>query len=70
MIIVSQTYHLPRAVTTARLLGIEADGVGDASVRTLTRSWHNGVAREQVACVKTIIDLVTHRQPELGPRLS
>lgn len=69
MIIVSQTYHLPRAVATARLLGIEAYGVGDDTVRTLKRSWRKGVLREQVACVKTIIDLTTRRRPQTGRRV-
>lgn len=68
IIIVSQTYHLPRAVATARLLGLEAYGVGDDTVRSLTRAWRKGVVREQVACVKTIIDLVTRRQPQSGRR--
>jgi vancomycin permeability regulator SanA len=64
--VVTQTYHLPRAVATARALGLDAVGVGDASVRPLRRSWRKGVAREQLACVKTVRDLATRRRPT-GP---
>ena len=60
--LISQTYHLPRAVGTARLLGLDAIGVGDSSVRIQpsgrhSRSWRWGVLREQVACLKTLRDL-------------
>ena len=33
VVVVTQTYHLPRAVGTARLLGLDAVGVGDRTVR-------------------------------------
>ncbi len=66
MIIVSQSYHLPRAVATARLLGIDASGVGDDTVRCAKRAWLKGWARDQVACVKTMMDLLTSRTPMLG----
>ena len=66
--LVSQAYHLPRAVGTARRLGLEAVGVGDHSVSTLpsgrpSRTWQLGAVRDLLACVKTVRDLVARRQP-------
>lgn len=66
MIIVTQGYHLPRAVGTARMLGIDACGVGDDTVRESSRAWRKGWVRDQVACVKTIKDLLTRRTPVLS----
>ena len=68
LIVVTQSYHLPRAVATCRALGVDATGVGDDRVRRLSRSWIQGVIRDQLACVKTVIDLVTRREPVLGQR--
>jgi len=65
--VVTQSYHLPRAVATCRRLGLSANGVGDDTSRQYTRAWRNGMVRDQVACVKTVIDLVTARDPVLGP---
>jgi len=67
LVVVTQDYHLPRAVATCRRLGLVAHGVGDETARQYTRSWRAGVVRDQVACVKTVIDLVTQRDPVLGP---
>lgn len=55
--LVSQTYHLPRAVGTARALGLCAVGVGDDSVRH-GPAWVRGSIREQPACVKAVLDLL------------
>jgi vancomycin permeability regulator SanA len=65
--VVTQGYHLPRAVATCRALGLDVDGVGDESVRG-TAAWRRGALRDQVACVKTVLDLVTRRDPVLGER--
>ena len=65
--VVTQGYHLPRAVATCRALGLDAVGVGDDSVRG-TEAWRRGALRDQVACVKTVLDLVTRRDPVLGER--
>jgi hypothetical protein len=54
-------------VGTARALGLLAEGVGDTSVRRVSRSWVRGWLRDQVACVKTVLDLARRRQPVLGP---
>lgn len=65
LIVVTQSYHLPRAVATCRALGIAATGVGDYRVRRFSRPWVQGVIRDQLACVKTVIDLITQRDPVL-----
>jgi vancomycin permeability regulator SanA len=61
LIMVTQSYHLPRAVATCRALGLDAVGVGDDSARQHSNSWRRGVIRDQLACLKTLIDLVTRR---------
>jgi vancomycin permeability regulator SanA len=65
--VVTQGYHLPRAVATCRALGLDADGVGDESFRG-TEAWRRGAIRDQLACVKTVLDVVTQRDPVLGRR--
>jgi vancomycin permeability regulator SanA len=67
VVLVSQTYHLPRAVGTARRLGLDAYGVGDETVRSRREPWISGTIRDQVACVKAVFDLLTHRLPVLDP---
>jgi len=59
LIMVTQSYHLPRAVATCRALGIDAIGVGDDSARQYRVSWWRGAIRDQLACVKTIANLAT-----------
>lgn len=68
LVIVTQSYHLPRAVATCRALGVAATGVGDETARQHTEPWRRGAIRDQVACIKTVIDLITGRDPVLGPR--
>jgi len=60
---ITQSYHLPRAVGTARAIGLDAVGVGDRTVRTRRLAWTRGVIRDQFACVKTVYDLATGRRP-------
>jgi vancomycin permeability regulator SanA len=67
LVVVTQGYHLPRAVATCRALGLDATGVGDFTQQG-ARAWQRGAIRDQLACVKTVIDLVTGRDPVLGPR--
>ncbi len=67
LVMVTQSYHLPRAVATCRALGVDATGVGDSTLRH-TRAWRRGKVRDQLACVKTVMDLITDRDPVLGPR--
>ena len=68
LIMVTQSYHLPRAVATCRALGVETTGVGDDTVRVFREPWRRGAIRDQIACVKTVVDLVTGRDPVLGRR--
>jgi vancomycin permeability regulator SanA len=62
-IVVTQAYHLPRAVTVCRRLGLDADGVGDESVRQFRGPWLENSTREQAACVKAVFDVVSGRDP-------
>jgi len=64
LIIVTQSYHLVRAVATCRALGIDAAGVGDDSTRQHSMAWRRGAIRDQLACVKTVVDLVTRQDPK------
>lgn len=70
LIVVTQTYHLPRAVTTCRALGLDASGVGDESVRANTEVWRNGQVHELAANQKLVLELLRHREPLLGPHES
>lgn len=62
VVMVSQTYHLPRALLTCRLLGLDAVGVGDESVRG-SRVWRQGALRERGALLKLARDVLTRRRP-------
>jgi len=67
-IVVTQTYHIDRAVALCRSLGVEADGVADDSVKIYRRPWFNSVVRERGAAVKALADAVSRRDPVfLGP---
>ena len=63
LIVVTQTYHLPRAVTLCRRLGLDADGVGDDTVSQFTDPWVRSSTREYGACLKAVWDTVTGRDP-------
>ncbi|BCB91234.1 SanA/YdcF family protein [Phytohabitans suffuscus] len=68
-IVVTQAFHLPRAVTLCRRLGVDATGVGDETVRRYERTWRVGHTRELGASVKAAVDAVSGRDPvHLGPR--
>jgi vancomycin permeability regulator SanA len=69
-IIVSQSYHLPRAITICRREGIRATGVGDSSVSVERWTWWRAVVREQFADVKAAADVTLSRRPVLGPKES
>ena len=65
MIIVSQAFHLPRALFIARHMGISALGVDASRPGDL---YINNTLREILATVKAFFDLLTHRQSRyLGP---
>jgi vancomycin permeability regulator SanA len=64
LIIVTQSYHLVRAVATCRTLGIDTTGVGDDSARQHTLAWWRGAICDQLACIKTIVDLAMRPDPK------
>jgi vancomycin permeability regulator SanA len=64
--IVTQSYHLVRAVATCRALGIDAMGVGDNSAPQHTMAWVARVIRDQLGCLKTVVDLATRRNPKFN----
>ena len=67
-ILVSQAYHMPRAITTCRLLGVDAVGVGDTTVKADRPGvWWKYWLRELPADANMVWEVVTHRQPILGP---
>ena len=66
-IVVSQTYHLPRALAICRAIGLDAWGVGDESVKTNEEMWSYGTVRELGANLKMIWDVLSRRAPVLGP---
>jgi vancomycin permeability regulator SanA len=68
LIIVTQSYHLVRAVATCRAVDVDAVGVGDDSARQHRLAWWRGVIRDQLACVKTVVDLATRPEPAALPR--
>jgi len=66
--VVTQSYHIDRAVTVCRELGITANGVGDDTVRRYWNPWYHSAARERGAVVKALLDVVSRRDPVfLGP---
>jgi vancomycin permeability regulator SanA len=65
-IVVTQTYHVPRAVTVCRHLGLDVNGVGDDTVRRYRIPWLISSTREHGADVKAVLDLLSHRDPVLG----
>lgn len=62
-IVVTQTYHLDRAVALCRSQGIDATGVGDDTVKIYEDPWRNSVIRERGAVVKAVTDVISHRDP-------
>ena len=62
-VVVTQTFHLPRAVTICRTVGVEADGVGDDTVRHYRAAWWYGAVREVPASVKATLTLAVRPRP-------
>ncbi|MDO4783479.1 MAG: ElyC/SanA/YdcF family protein [Propionibacteriaceae bacterium] len=55
--VISQGYHVPRAITLCEAVGIDTVGVGDYSRRG-SASWRDGALREWVAGPKVEYDLL------------
>ena len=69
MVVLTQSFHIRRAVALCRDAGIDTVGVGDDSVAVYRRPWLIGTAREQGATVKALLDVLTDREPtNWGPR--
>lgn len=56
--LVSQGYHLPRALTLCKSVGIDAVGVGDYAPRGTSPFWREGELREWFAGPKVELDLL------------
>ncbi|MGI5238183.1 SanA/YdcF family protein [Dactylosporangium sp. CA-139066] len=62
-IVVTQAYHIPRAVALCRRLGLDADGVGDHTMSQFHKPWITGEVREFGAADKAAYDVVSGRDP-------
>ncbi|HPF79390.1 SanA/YdcF family protein [Nostocoides australiense] len=69
-IVVTQEYHLPRAVATCRAVGVDAVGVGDTRGQQYGATWSQGRLRERAAVVKASWDISIRRDPVLGAQES
>ncbi|MFG2922077.1 vancomycin high temperature exclusion protein [Streptomyces sp. NPDC048305] len=66
-VLVSQGFHIRRAIALCRSAGIDAYGVGVDDVHDIT--WYYGGAREVLAAGKALLDVVFRPDPHfLGPR--
>jgi vancomycin permeability regulator SanA len=67
-LLVTQSYHLSRAVALCRHLGMDADGVrADCSDCTTGKLVLN-TARDFLACSKAALDVISGRDPEITSR--
>ena len=62
-IVVTQSFHIDRAVALCRTLGVDAVGIGDESVKIYTGPWRSDVIRERGAVVKAVYDVLSGRDP-------
>lgn len=67
-VLVSQDFHVPRAVAVCRAVGIDATGVGDTRATANRSTWVRSWARERLAAVKAAWDVLSGRTPMLGDR--
>lgn len=69
--VISQSYHVGRAVALCRAAGMTTEAVGDTSVRDrFPRDWRTGWAREKLANIKAVADVISGRDPVLGQQES
>ncbi|NMO56376.1 DUF218 domain-containing protein [Actinoplanes sp. TBRC 11911] len=64
-IVVTQSFHIDRAVALCRHLGVDATGVGDESVKHMRAIWTRNLIRERGATVKAVYDVLSGRDPAL-----
>ncbi|TWF75948.1 vancomycin permeability regulator SanA [Pseudonocardia hierapolitana] len=70
-IVVTQRFHLPRAVVLCGAAGIDATGVGDASLEARGLATVYGWLREVPAAVKALGDTLLRPEPQrMGPPTS
>ena len=62
-IVVTQSYHIERAVALCRHLGVDATGIGDDTVRIYRQPWLSSAGRENGAVVKALVDVASRRDP-------
>ncbi len=67
LITISQAYHVPRTIATARLVGIDAIGVGDTTIDRSSTTYRQGALREVFAGLKMAWDVISCRQPHSDP---
>lgn len=66
-VLVTQDYHLPRALRICRSIGLDAVGVG-SRVASGTAAWTDGARREVLADLKAVWELLTRPEPRFsGP---
>lgn len=65
-LVISQGYHVPRAVAICRAVGLRAEGVGDWTAERFADAWRAGARRELMANVKALGDVLASREPVLG----
>ncbi|MUL42661.1 hypothetical protein FZ103_16030 [Streptomonospora sp. PA3] len=67
--VITQHFHLPRAVKLCSSAGIDTQGVGDSSYRVRTTATVYGYAREVPAAFLGTFEALTRPEPRfLGPR--
>jgi len=66
--LVTQDYHVGRAVAICSLVGVDAVGVGDATMlRRYPLNWVKGASREWLANLKAEWDVWSGRTPQQDP---
>lgn len=65
-LVISQGYHVPRAVAICKAIGLDSAGVGDWTAEQFSDVWRNGVLREVPANIKALADVLIAREPILG----
>lgn len=66
--VITQDYHLGRAIAICSLVGVDAVGVGDTSMlRRYPLNWFKGVSREWAANLKMEWDVFSARRPQQDP---
>ena len=67
-LLVSQSFHVSRAVAVCRSAGLDARGVGDTQAAVDRGTWARSWLRERPAAIKAAWDVITRRDPILGRR--